>query len=136
LSNFILLIIHYKIYNIIHKKDIKQIAESISKHQFEKSFEYFREDITWNMIGGEFVSGKEAVIKTCEESAKYLSGVKTTFHSFNTRIVENTVIIESSADYFDENNGKSAVASCDIYDFQEGKLQAITSYNIEITQVS
>ena len=113
--------------------NIKEIAESISKHNFQNAYEYFSEDIVWNLIGGNIISGKEDVIKTCKESAEYLASVKTTFNSFQTYEAENIIIIESSADYIDENNEKSVVSSCDIYKFAENKLIEITSYNIETT---
>lgn len=114
--------------------NIKQIAEAISSHKFETAYQYFSEVVMWNMIGGQVVRGKKEVIKTCDESAKYLSNVKITFGKFKTLVAENSVIIESKAEYIDDKNDKSVVASCDIYKFQEDKLHEITSYNIEIPQ--
>jgi ketosteroid isomerase-like protein len=116
--------------------DIRSIAEAISKHTFKEAYEHFAEDITWNLIGGKVLRGKDEVKKTCEESAEYLSTVTTTFTSFKTYVSENTVIIESSAEYVDEKNEKSVVASCDIYAFTNDKLQVITSYNIELPQTN
>ncbi len=113
---------------------ISQIAEAISKHNFESTYEYFSDEIIWNMIGANVVRGKENVKKTCEESAKYLASIKTTFNTFKTHTAQNTIIVESSADYIDDKNDKSTVSSCDVYNFDGDKLIDITSYNIELPQ--
>jgi hypothetical protein len=116
--------------------DSKQIAEAFSTHQFATAYPYLSDQIEWNMIGGEVIRGKEAVIETCDQSSMYLSTVKTTFNKFKTFVGENSVVIDSLAAYIDEKNNKSVVASCDIYEFQNGMLQAITSYTVEIAQTS
>lgn len=114
--------------------NISRIAESISNHQFKSAYEYFADDIQWKMIGGTDIHGAEAVKKTCEESAAYLSGINTTFTKFKTLVGENFFVIESAAEYLDEKNEKSVVSSCDIYEFSETMLVKITSYNIELPQ--
>ena len=123
-------------YNGITNMNTKQIAEAISHHQFEKAYEHFSDDITWNMIGGEVIRGKAEVKKICEESATYLATVKTTFTKSKTFVGENFVVIDSSAEYLDDKNEKSIVSSCDIYEFEDTKLVEITSYNIELPQTS
>jgi hypothetical protein len=72
----------------------------------------------------------------CEESSKYLAGVRTTFHQFKVIEGNDSVVIDTRAEYEDEETGSSKVASCDIYDFVDGNLAAITSYTVELEQES
>jgi hypothetical protein len=41
-------------------------------------------------------------------------------------------VIDSRATYVDAENTSFAVASCDIYEFVDGALAEITSYNVEL----
>ena len=109
-----------------------EIARAISSHRFEEAFPYLADDVSWTIVGAEPIAGKAAVIATCEESAAYLSGVTTEFRRFRTVVGENAVVIDSLADYVGPDGEKSTVASCDIYDFVDGRLTSIVSYNIEV----
>ncbi len=114
--------------------EIKQIAEAFSKHDFKSTYKHIDEDVIWHLIGGDDLKGKEAVLKACDTSAEYLANVETTFLKFKTFVSDNTIIIDSMADYVEENGEKSTVSSCDIYEFEDGKLKQITSYTIELQQ--
>src|SRR5215213_1364521 len=118
------------------KIELKPIAEAFSTHKFETTYQHFSDEITWDLIGGEVIRGKEAVIKTCNESSTYLSKVETTFKKFKIFVGENSVVIDSLAEYSDEKNDKSVVASCDIYEFKGDKLHKVTSYTVEIPEGS
>ena len=111
---------------------IEQVAEAFSRHRFELTYVYMLDTVQWNLIGGERLEGKEAVISTCDQSATHLAGVTTKFNRFRTVIGKDCVVIESEAEYTDEKQGVSTVASCDLYDFVDGKLARITSYTVEI----
>jgi hypothetical protein len=113
-------------------KTIEQVATAISRHVFEDAYPHLSDDACWNLIGGEDLVGKEAIIAACDASAEHLSGVTTSFDKFIVRQSDNSVVIESSATYTGQDGGTSIVASCDIYDFVSGKLATITSYNIEL----
>jgi hypothetical protein len=41
-------------------------------------------------------------------------------------------VIDSRAEYVDGDGESSHVASCDIYEFIDGKVAAITSYAVEV----
>lgn len=84
------------------------------------------DDIEWAQIGEGHVQGK------AERSSEYLAGVRTTFSRFKIVAAENCVVIDSRAEYVDAEDESSQVASCDIYDFIDGSLAAITTYAVEI----
>jgi hypothetical protein len=112
---------------------IKDIAEAFSRHRFEETYPHMPDDIEWTLVGGRAISGKANVIDACEESAKELADVRTTFERFRVVTAADCVVIDSQAQYIDAGHESSQVASCDIHDLIEGKLTAITSYNIELT---
>ena len=110
----------------------EQIAEAFSRHDFEASYPYLTEDIRWNIVGERLVEGKEEVIVVCRESAAYLTGVTTDFVKFRTVVTDDCVVVDSVAEYTDKEDKTSHVASCDIYDFTNGKVSEITSYTVEV----
>lgn len=111
-----------------------QIAEAFSRHEFARTYPYFAESIRWKVIGGEQFSGQEAVIQTCEQSAEFLAKVTTTFAKFRIVVGADCVVIDSEATYAAAGEEASKVASCDLYDFADGKLVGITSYTISLDE--
>jgi hypothetical protein len=111
---------------------ISEIAESFSRHRFAETYRFMLDEIEWTQVGGTRARGKDEVVAICEESAKYLTGVTTTFHRFKVIESADCVVIDSRANYVDEEGGSSTVASCDIYDFSDGVLSTITSYTVEL----
>jgi limonene-1,2-epoxide hydrolase len=110
----------------------EQIAEAFSHHDFEAAYPYLADDVRWNLVGERLVEGKEKVIAVCRESAAYLTGVTTDFVKFRTVVTDDCVVIDSVAEYTDKEEQLSYVASCDIYDFTNGKVSEITSYTVEV----
>ncbi len=111
---------------------IKQVAEAFSRHDFQKAYPYIADDVRWNLVGSQPFSGKDAVVKACNESAAYLVTTTTTFSKFKLVADGDTVVIDTLAEYVDEKQESSLIASCDIYDFADGKLAEITSYTFEL----
>jgi limonene-1,2-epoxide hydrolase len=111
---------------------ISEIAEAFSRHEFDRTFPHMDADIEWAQIGEGHVRGKADVATACERSTEYLAGVRTTFSGFKIVAAENCVVIDSRAEYVDAEGESSQVASCDIYDFIDGSLVAITTYAVEI----
>ena len=112
----------------------KQIEEAFSSHKFELTYAYLSDDVRWDNVGGEQIHGKDRVIHTCEQSAQYLATVSTKFSKFKTMVGENCVVIDGTANYIDADNNVFTVASCDIYQFTEGKVSEITSYTVELNK--
>jgi len=109
----------------------EQISEAFSHHDFEAAYPYLADDVRWNLVGERLVEGKEQVIAVCRESAAYLMGVTTDFLKFRTVVTDDCVVIDSVAEYTDKEEKTSRVASCDIYDFTNGKVSEISSYTVE-----
>lgn len=109
-----------------------QIAEAFSGHRFDAVYPYLSDDIRWTIMGDRLIAGKADVIATCGESAAYLATVTTEFTRFKVVVDEDCVVIDSRATYVDAENTSSAIASCDIYEFADGALSEITSYNVEL----
>lgn len=111
---------------------ITEIASSFSSHRFEEAYPFMLDDVEWTQVGGKHARGKDEVVGVCEESARYLAQVRTTFHQFKVIEADGCVAIDARAEYVDNQDGSSRVASCDIYDFTDGGLAAITSYAVEL----
>lgn len=92
------------------------------------------DEIKWNMIGREELIGREAVIEHCNKSSKFLETVSSTITKLKTYRVENYVILEGAAQFQDQENQTSSVASCDVFHFSDGRLVEITSYVIDLNQ--
>lgn len=107
------------------------IAEAFSRHQFATTFDSFAPNIEWRNLGGAHHIGKEAVIDACNRSSSYLNTVRTTFTRFRTIAATDCVVTDAQASYLDGDE-TSTVASCDIYDFVNGRLTTITSYTVEV----
>jgi len=111
---------------------IEQIAEAFSRHRFSETYAYLSDSIRWNLVGAEPVVGKDEVVNTCQKSSDELANVAVTFRRFRSVADEDCVVVDSEAEYVDEANQVSVVASCDLYDFSNGQLSQITSYTIEL----
>jgi ketosteroid isomerase-like protein len=113
------------------ERRIEQIAEDFSRHRFAETYPYLLEDVRWDVVGDKPVVGKEAVVAACGQSADYLAGVTTRFTKFKVVVGADSVVVDSVAEY-DDGGESSSVASCDIYDFTDGRVAAITSYTVEL----
>lgn len=111
---------------------IHQIAEAFSSHRFAETYPYLSNSIKWNNVGGEEYISRDVVIEQCEQSASYLATVSTTFTKFKVTQAQACIVVESIAQYKDDQDRLSTVASCDVYQFANELLVEITSYNIEL----
>jgi hypothetical protein len=111
---------------------IQQIAEAFSGHNSTATFPYLSETVTWNMVGDKTLEGKQNVMDTCHQSAEYLATVATKFSKFKVVVSDNCIVIDSVADYVDNQQEVSTISSCDIYAFKNGLISEITSYCIEL----
>jgi hypothetical protein len=114
------------------RRAMPEIAEAFSRHRFEETYASMNDDIEWLQVGETQIHGKVNVVRACEESAKYLASVRTTFTAFKVIAGQDCVVVDSRAEYEDGEHGSARVASCDIYDFVDGSLVEITSYAVEL----
>ena len=70
--------------------------------------------------------------KACERTAADLAAVTTEFQRFRTVVGEDSVVVDSLARYTEADGDVSIVASCDVYDFDDGRITEIVSYTVEL----
>jgi ketosteroid isomerase-like protein len=111
---------------------IESVARAFSSHRFEDALPHMDDDVVWELVGSEDLTGKQAVADVCESLAQDLKGVQTTFETFRTIVTGDCAVVDSVARYLSSDSSLSRVASCDIYDFVDGRLVRIRSYNVEL----
>ena len=114
--------------------DIDQIAEAFCSYRFAVTYPYMADEIKWNIVGREELMGREAVIDRCDKSAKFLETVSPTITKLKINRAETCVIVEGAAQFQDQENQTSSVASCDVFQFLDGQLVEITSYVVELSK--
>jgi hypothetical protein len=114
--------------------DIHQIAEACCSHRFVVTYPYMADEIKWNLVAREELMGREAVIDRCDKSAKFLETVSTTITKLKINRAETFVVVEGAAQFQDQENPTSSVASCDVFQFSVERLVEITSYVIELNK--
>jgi hypothetical protein len=108
------------------------IAQAFSGHRFADAYPYLADDVHWILVGGPTITGRQAVIDTCEETLRELAQTTTQFARFKTIVSPDAVVIDAIGTYDPPDGSRSTVASCDIYDFVDGSIVEITSYTIEL----
>jgi len=98
------------------------------------AYPYLSDDVEWSLVGGKRLAGPAAVQARCDESSMYLKTVTTAFVSFTVILAPECVIVESEATYTKPSGSISAVASCDVFRFRNGRISSIASYNVELPQ--
>lgn len=114
--------------------DIDQVAEAFCSHRFAETYPYMADEIKWNIVGREEHMGRAAVIARCEESTKFLQTVSATITQLKIIRAETWVVVEGAAQFQDQENQTSSVASCDVFQFSDERLVGITSYVIELNK--
>ena len=90
-------------------------------------------DVRWILVGGETIDGRDGVIDTCEQTLAELADTTTDFLRFVTIAEQEAVAVDAIGRYRSADGETSTVASCDIYEFQQGVVATITSYTVELT---
>ena len=70
----------------------------------------------------------------CDKSAKFLETISTTLTQLKINRAETCVVVEGAAQFQDQENQTSSVASCDVFQFSDGRLVEVTSYVIELNK--
>ncbi len=107
---------------------IEQIAETFCNWRFAETYPYMADEIKWNIVGKEELAGRATVIARCEESAKFLETISATLTNLKIIRAETCVVVEGAAQFQDQENQTSSVASCDVFQVSDGRLVGITSY--------
>jgi ketosteroid isomerase-like protein len=110
----------------------REIAEAFSRHRFREAYPFLAQDVVWTSRGGGApIRGRQAVVDACEIS---LSGLASTTVDFRRVVVaadDRAAAVDVVARYV-EGDEVSVVSSCDVYEFRDGAVVAITTYAVEL----
>lgn len=114
-----------------YKPSIKEIAVSFSNGNFELAFPYLSENITWNIIGENVLTGKTDVIANCQQTAAYFKSVQTNFITDHIIVADNKVVVSGTAEFIKDGRRVNFFSACDVYEFNANhELEKISSYCI------
>ena len=108
-----------------------EIAEAFSRHRFADVYPYLAPDVRWVAHGVAEAVGHDAVVAVCENTLAELKDSTTTYRSFRSIVGTDAVVVDVVAHYA-QADGEFVVASCDLYDFADGLVTAITSYTVAL----
>ncbi len=109
----------------------REVAEAFSRHRFRDVYAALAPDVVWTAVGARRSVGRQAVVDTCEQTLAALASTCVEFTRFVLVADGDTAAVDTVARYTD-GGGTSVVASCDVYEFRDGALAAITSYDVEL----
>jgi hypothetical protein len=110
----------------------KEIALAFSTGKFEPCFTHLAENITWYIAGEKKLSGIDAIIEFCKETAAYFASVETKFTIHQMQEDGGKIAVTENAVFMKNGIKVSKVESCDVYCFDSGILVEITSYCISL----
>jgi ketosteroid isomerase-like protein len=107
------------------------IGRAFSEHRFDEALGHLAKNVRWTIVGYMVLEGADAVRHTCRDTLEGLEGTTTTYDRCVIAAGSDTVAVDTFARYI-RPHGMTAVASCDIYEFADEKITAITSYAVEV----
>jgi limonene-1,2-epoxide hydrolase len=108
-----------------------EVARAFSGHRFAEAYDRVADDVVWTLPGQARIEGRAALIAACEGTLEGNVGVTTSWVRFVATADGPVVAVDVVARYEGED-GVTAVASCDVYEFDGGLIRAITSYAVEV----
>lgn len=109
----------------------REVAEAFSRHRFREVYPALAPGVVWTAVGARQIVGRQAVVDACEQTLAALASTTVEFTRFVAVADGATAAVDTVARYTDAG-GTSVVASCDVYEFRDGALVAITSYDVEL----
>jgi len=107
------------------------VGRAFSEHRFDEALPHLARDVRWTIVGYMVLEGADAGRHTCPETLESLEGTTTTYDRCVVVAGEDAVAVDTFARYT-RPDGMTAVASCDIYEFDDDQITAITSYAVEV----
>ena len=111
--------------------DYGAVGRAFSTHRFEESLPRLAKNVRWTIVGYMVLEGADAVIRTCNETRESLAETATTLERCVVAAQGSVVAVDTLARYTGPN-GVTAVAGCDIFEFTDSKISAITSYAVQV----
>ena len=107
------------------------VGRAFSEHRFDDALDHLATDVKWTIVGYMVLEGADAVRQTCRETLESLEGTSTEFDRLVTAAGTDVVAVDTVVRYVGPD-GVTAVASCDVYEFDGEKIATITSYAVEV----
>ena len=102
-----------------------KISEKFAEGNFEFAETYLADDIKWNILGENSITGKQQVL----EVSKMLHLESFPIITIKNIIAEgNYVVIESTGEATTKKGKQYNQTYCDVFRFNEGKLKEVTTY--------
>ncbi|SHN81393.1 SnoaL-like domain-containing protein [Geodermatophilus obscurus] len=111
---------------------LRETAEAFSGHRFRDAYAALPPDIRWTRIGQRVVTGRQSVVDACEATLAELATTTIEFTRFVVVADDNAAAVDVIGRYVDADGTTSVVSSCDVYEFRDGMVTAITSYAVEL----
>jgi ketosteroid isomerase-like protein len=110
----------------------RETAEAFSGHRFRDAYAALSPDIRWTQVGQRVVTGRQTVVDACEATLAELATTTIEFSRFVVVADDNAAAVDVVGQYVDADGTTSVVSSCDVYEFRNGMVTAITSYAVEL----
>jgi hypothetical protein len=101
------------------------IGRAFSSHRFEEVFDHLADDVTCHLVGAATLNGRDAVVDACRQTAAENADTTTSWLRFVSAGSGDVVAVDAIGRY-DSPDGVTAVSSCDIYEFEDDLIRAIT----------
>lgn len=108
-----------------------EIARAFSGHRFEETFDSLAPDAVWHLVGQARLEGREAIVAACRGTTEETAAAETAWLRFVSTGAGSVVAVDAIGRYSGPE-GVSVVSSCDVYEFADGRITAITSYAVEL----
>ncbi len=110
----------------------RDVAEAFSRHHFRDAYDALHPDVVWTAVGNVTLTGRQAVVDACERTLAALVSTTVEFTRFVSVADTQAAAVDVVARYTAPDGGLSVVSSCDVYEFRDGAVTAITSYAAEL----
>ncbi|WP_369132848.1 nuclear transport factor 2 family protein [Modestobacter sp. I12A-02662] len=110
----------------------RDVAEAFPGHRFPDTYGALHPEVRWTQVGQEVLTGRRAVIDACEATLAELGTTTVEFSRFLVVVDGDAAAVDVVGRYVGADGATSAVSSCDVYEFRDGLVTAITSYAVEL----
>lgn len=110
----------------------KEVAQNFSIGEFSSVYNHIAEKAIWTVVGESEFTGKEAILKNCEQVAAYFRSVETKFMTTHIIAEGRKVVVSGTAEFIRGGKTVSFISACDVYEFGEtDQIEKIRSYCIQ-----
>ncbi len=110
----------------------EELAVAFSSHRFSETYDHLSPSVRWVSVGSATMTGKDAVVEACDQATAAMAELRLDRRRFLTIAGDQGVAVDTVTAYVDPSGEESVVASCDVYEFEAGRIAVITSYAVEV----